>query len=255
MPRQLGIVVNALSHGNANAPFLELGLYILFFWANSGAGVDALRSWLFIPVELSAGLAINTASYNHIMDLSCDFHDSKQSGELYTAMRQGRSVIDLLEMLLFNLLPTVVDLVAACAYLYYLFDTYMCLIIAATMIVFLWTSTYFTSKQACLRRRSVRYSREEFQVMYDTMGGWKTVSYFNRLQYAKEEYHSAASRNKSARKQVLEMWYLASSFQGFVLDLGLFGACFYAVYQVAYGAQSVGSFVTLLTYWAGLVGM
>ena len=203
---------------------------------------------------MSARQAINTASYNHIMGLSCEFHDSKQSGELYTAMQQGRSVIDLLELLIFNLIPMVVDLVVACAYLYYLFDTYMFLIVAAAMIMFLWMSTYLTTQQASLRRRNVRHSREEHQVMYDTMGGWKTVSYFNRLPYAKDKYSSAASRNTDSRKKWLLHFYIATSIQGFALDAGLFGACFYAVYQVTYGNQSVGSFVTLLTYWGGLVG-
>ena len=254
VPRQLGIVINSLGYGNGNGAFLQLCFYVALYWASSGAGVMALKNWLYIPIELNAGKSIKMASYSHIMGLSCDFHDSKQSGELYTAMHQGSSVIDLLEMLLFSLVPITVDLLVACAYLYSLFDAYMFLIVVATMIAYLWTSTYFTTKQASTRRHNTALARAEYQTMYDTMGGWKTVSYFNRKQHASARYGTAVTKYTESKKTLWLLYYFSASIQGLVLDMGLFGACFYAVYLVLYGGQTVGNFVTLLTYWSCLAG-
>ncbi|KAL9118419.1 MAG: hypothetical protein Q9187_005037 [Circinaria calcarea] len=254
VPRQLGIVINSLGHDNGNSAFLQLCFYIGLYWASSGAGIMALKNWLYIPIELNAVKSIKMASYNHIMGLSCDFHDSKQSGELYTAMHQGSSVVDLLEMLLFNLVPMMVDLLVACAFLYSIFDAYMFLIVVATMIAYLWTSTYFTTKQASVRRQNTALARAEYQTLYDTMGGWKTVSYFNRRKHASTRYGTAVTKYTESRKTVWLLYYFSASIQGLVLDIGLFGACFYAVYQMLYGGQTVGNFVTLLTYWSGLAG-
>jgi len=43
-----------------------------------------------------------------------------------------------------------------------------------------------------------------------------------------------------------------SAAQGLVMTLGLLGALWLGVYQVAYEGKSVGKFTTLLVYWAQL---
>ena len=254
VPRQLGIVVNSLGVGSGGAPLLQLGIYIILAWASSSAGLLGLKNWLWYPVEMKALQAIKTASYNHIMDLSCDFHDGKQSGELYNSMWHGESILDLMKTLTFQLLPMVVDLVVACVYLYTLFGPYMFLIVSTTSVIYFWVSANFTGRQADAYRHNVKYARQEWQVMFDSMGGWKTVSYFNRHKYAKDQYSDAVTQHFESKKTVYIMNWLSTTIQDSVLDMGLFGACFFAIYQVIYCGSSVGSFVTLLTYWASLSG-
>ena len=255
VPRQLGIVVNALGGPDKSLPFRELAIYILLSFADSSAGLSTLRQFLWFPVELNATQALKTRSFNHIMSLSCDFHDNKQSGELYEAMYQGTSVINLLETIVFELSPMVVDLVIACAYFYYIFDAYMLLIVTTTMLSYLWATSFFTHMQTEVRRRNQRASRKCFQVLYDTMDGWKTVSYFNRLSHAQQRYAVGIKNEMKSRLAYWRLSYFTSAVQSFVLDIGLYSACFYAVYQVIYGNQTVGKFVVLLTYWGQLSGM
>ncbi|MCJ1399436.1 hypothetical protein MMC11_002638 [Xylographa trunciseda] len=254
VPRQLGQIVNSLGHPSDNRPFLELGIYILLASLESRVGIRALRTYLWLPVELFASQSIDCASYNHIMSLSSDFHDSKRSGELYKAMHQGQSVIQLLETILYQLAPMIMDLLIACFFMKYLFDTYMVLIVTSTMVFYLWASLYFTIMMTTSRRQYIAAIRRAYQVMYDTMGGWKTVSYFNRMRHAEELYATSTSINIQLRWKNQVIYYISDGLQGLILDLGLFGACFYAIYQIIYKNQSVGQFVTLFTYWANLAG-
>ena len=270
IPRQLGIIINALndSHGKhilqswlaplmttqGNAPYAEVGLYLFFLWLKSSAGIRAVRNWLWLPVEQFAYKGITTAAYNHIMGLSSDFHDAKQSGELYKSIEQGKSVNELLETLLFDVLPMLVDLFVAFAYLYYLFGAYMTLIVGTTTVFYLWISTYFTAMQSNTRRRERDISRKEYQILYDSMGNWKTVSYFNRIPYEQDRYSSTVRLHMVAQRKSWIMHYVSWGAENLVLDFGLAGACFLAVYQVTCGVQSVGSFVTLFTYWSQLIG-
>ena len=252
VPRQLGIVVNALGEPDKSAPFRQLAIYILLNFLDSSAGLSTLRQFLWFPVELNATQTLKKQSFNHIMSLSCEFHDNKRSGELYQSMWQGESVIELLETIVFELTPMVVDLVIACAYFYYIFDAYMLLIVTTTMVSYFWATSYFTSMQTEVRRKFQRASRKCFQVMYDTMDQWKTVSYFNRLSHAQGRY---AVGIKNEMKNKIVYWrlsYFTSAVQSFVLDIGLYAACFYAIYQVIYGGQTVGKFIVLLTYWGQL---
>ncbi|MCJ1281672.1 hypothetical protein MMC26_000994 [Xylographa opegraphella] len=254
VPRQLGLLVNSLGHIGYSRPFLELGVYILLASLESRVGIRALRTYLWLPVEIYASQSIDCASYNHIMSLSSDFHDSKRSGELYKAMQQGQSVIQLLETVLYQLAPMIMDLLIACFFMNYLFDAYMVLIVTSTMVFYLWASVYFTLIMTTSRRQYIAAIRRAYQVLYDTMGGWKTVSYFNRMRHAEELYATSTSVNMRFRWKNSVIYYVSDGLQGLILDIGLFGACFYAIYQVIYGNQSVGQFVTLFTYWANLAG-
>ena len=255
VPRQLGILVNALNDRSAGLPFTELGIYIILSLANSYAGISTLESYLCTPIELYARKSLTTASYNHIMTLSCDFHDNKSSGELYTAMDQGQSMIDLVEMIAFNLVPMLVDLALACGYLYVIFDGYMAVIVAGSIICYLWLSAVFIKVTSAASRRSTRIRSKETQVMYDYMGGWKTVISFNRLDHAKEKYNEIVSQGAAIRYLTYILYYMQWCLTRFALDIGLSCASFYAIYQIFYGNQSVGSFVTLLSYWTGLTGL
>ena len=253
VPRQLGIVVNSLGVGSGQSAFVALSIYIVLSWASSSAGLLGLKKWLFVPIRLNARRAIRTASYNHIMELSCDFHDSKRSGEIYQAIWQGESVLDLMETLSFKLLPVIIDLVVACVYLYTLFDIYMFLIAVVTMILYFWVSASSTARQADAYCQNVKYSRKEYQLMCDTIGGWKTILYFNRFEHTKEEYSAATAQHTALEIKAYLYKWLASTIQDCVLDISLFAAGFYAIYQVVCGNRSVGYLITLLNYWSSLV--
>lgn len=67
----------------------------------------------------------------------------------------------------------------------------MALTVAATTVTYLWASTYFIDSQIEPRRISRGISQKEAQLMYDTVGGWSSVSYFNRQAYEKRRYAAA----------------------------------------------------------------
>lgn len=209
---------------------------------------------LWLPVEQYAQKAITTAAYNHIMGLSCDFHDNKQSGELYKSIDQGDSINSLLETILFDAFPMLIDLVVAYVYLYYLFGSYMALTVAATTVMYLWAVTCYSAKQRQLRRRFSGIWRKEYQFMYDTLGSWSTVTYFNRLVYEKERYASVVEQRMQSQLKMDLIFYISLAAQVSVLEIGFFGACMIAAYQVTNGEKLFGDFATLITYWAQFTG-
>lgn len=181
-PRQFGIVVNILTTGSGSL-YKAVGLYVFFHWASSPAGIGILEDILWLPVEQYSYARITTAAYNQVMELSKDFHDNKQSGELYQSITQGSSVNDLLEMILFQFGPMMIDVTVGFFYLYHLFGPYMALLAAATTIVYLSTAAQLNIQQSSIWREAQDLARKQYQVMYDTVGSWATVSYFNRVPY------------------------------------------------------------------------
>ncbi|KAL8726705.1 MAG: hypothetical protein Q9166_006573 [cf. Caloplaca sp. 2 TL-2023] len=246
-PRQLGIIVNILASGSGSL-YTGIGLYVFYIWMALGVGI--IQACLWLPVEQYSEMQISTAAYNHIMDLSSDFHDNKQSGELYRAISQGSSISSLLDIFCFQFGPMGLDLVVGYGYLYYLFGPYMALLAGATTIVYLYATIHLNSKLSKYRRKGTELSRKESQLMYDSVGSWTTVSYFNRSPYEKKRYEEAISLLLIAEQLYHILHNLFSHVGNSVVNIGLWGALCLAAYQVTHGMQSVGTFVTLLTYWS-----
>ena len=152
-------------------PIFEVLLWIVYRWLDSSV-VSQIKYMLWLPVEKYAVGSLQKAAYNQVMGLSRDFHTEKRSGELYTSIRQGDSLTSMVEMILFKVVPMLVDLGIAFVYLCWIFGPYMALIVAATTMVFAWTSAYFIDRQTEPRRRQIGLCRKEFQQMYDTVAGY-----------------------------------------------------------------------------------
>ncbi|KAL8766770.1 MAG: hypothetical protein Q9194_006173 [Teloschistes cf. exilis] len=250
-PRQFGIIVNILTSGSGSL-YAAAGLYLLFNWLSGPSGIGAVRECLWLPVERYSEVTITTAAYNQILELSSDFHDNKQSGELYASIKQGTAVNNLLYFLVFRLAPEALDLAVGYGYLYYLFGPYMALIAAAATFFYMSSITHFHSKLSGYRRKYQALGRAVSQVMYDTVGSWTTVSYFNRVPYEEGHYKVSQTRYVISYQLYFIFWNLYYSLCNCALDLGLGAALLLGAYQVSHGIKPIGNFVILLTYWSAL---
>ncbi|KAL8767500.1 MAG: hypothetical protein Q9209_006007 [Squamulea sp. 1 TL-2023] len=246
-PRQLGIIVNILTSGSGS-PYTGIGLYIFYYWFS--AVLVTVKHCLWLPMEQYAETQISTAAYNRIMDFSSEFHDNKQSGELYRTISQGDCISDLLDTICWRVGPMLLDLVVGYGYLYYLFGPYMALLAAATTLAYLSSAVQLNSKQSRPRRKYLELGRKECQAMYDSVGSWDTVSYFNRIPYEKKRYADAVSLTMNAQRLYYLVVHVFDEISSSAVTFGFCGALFLAAYQVIHGVQTVGSFVTLLTYWS-----
>lgn len=221
---------------------------------DSSGGISAIRRYLWLPLENYSYHKISTAAFDKIMTLSSDFHDNKHSGSLWQSVSRGASVRYIVRSALFQIGPMLVDLVLAVSVLYYLFDAYMALIIAAVVIVFLWSSGKILAKQKEKRRKWISDMEKEHNILCESTANWQTVSYFNRVPHEKSRYSSAVKDHMNS-SLIFKLWsHFESVAQSFLLIVGLMGACILAAYQVIRGNKPVGSFVMLLSYWAQLSG-
>ena len=163
-------------------PIFEVLLWIVYRWVDSSV-VSQIKYLLWLPLEQYADASLKKAAYNQVMGLSRDFHTEKRSGELYKSIGQGHSLTSIVEIILFKVVPMLVDLGVAFVYLCWVFGPYMALIVAATTLIFAWTSAYFIDRQTEPRRRQVGLSRKEFQHMYDTVGGYVRTTAISFTQY------------------------------------------------------------------------
>lgn len=253
-PLGLGAVANYLIKGQAREAFLALGVYAILRWLDSSAGISGISHLLWLPVEVNAYARLDAASYNHVMSLSCDFHDAKQTGEMFQSMSQGQSVVTLLESILYSIGPQVIDLIVAGFYLYFLFDAYLVLIAFATIVIFLTVAMGRSGHQQTLIRQRNASQRQKWQVMYDTVGSWRTVIYFNQSSYSSQIYDASVRLSYQAYKVLDIFFWGKGALESLILILAGLAAFSYAVYSVVYGDKTVGSFIALQLYWTVFTG-
>ena len=236
----------------ATLPLKEIGIFIALRLLDSSGGVGAIRRYMWMPLENYSYQKIGTAAFNKIMTLSSDFHDDKHSGSLWQSVTRGQSIRHVVSSVIFSVGPMFVDLALAISVLYYLFDAYMALIVAAVVVVFLWSAGKIISQQKEKRRLWLADLEHEQNILCESTSNWQTVSYFNRVAHEKFRYSSAVDSHMKSRL-IFKLWSQAESIlQSFLLISGLMGACILAAYQVVQGDKPVGSFVMLLSYWAQL---
>lgn len=253
-PYQLGKVMNLLGTSSGRFPLREILVYLFFNWVDVAGVIEAIKGYLWIPVEQNAQKSLVMAAYSRIMMLSSDFHDNKKSGELYKSIEQGTSIHALFEQALFEVAPMMFDLVVACVYLSYLFGWYMSLVVGTVSVAYVWVAKHLTEKQILICTTHSKATRAQSQVLYDSVGGWISVCYFGNIGYEEKRYSKVVTNSLITSRVLNRLYYNGKLCRESVLEIGYGGACLLAAVQVYKGSIDVGTFVMLLNYWGRFTG-
>lgn len=170
VPIQVGIITNILSgeYGdNLGIPWGQICVYILYRLLQGGNGLlGAMRATLWIPISQYSYQELSTASFEHVHELSLDFHLSKKTGEVLSALSKGNSINTFLEQVTFQVLPMLVDLAVAIGYFLFAFDAYYALVVAIVTFTYLYLTVRLAQWRAEIRREMVNSSRQEDAVKY-----------------------------------------------------------------------------------------
>ena len=252
IPRQLGYVIDCLSGERQGSPWTQVAFLLALKWLYSEAGLHMLRTWLWMPVEYYSVEEIDKAAYAHILNLSCDFHDSKSASDLVQAISKGESIAELLESVCFHAIPMLIDLAVAFLYLSYAFGAYEGFITLTTAITFLYSTSRLVGGLRQSRRFQLSALYEEHFIRLAGIQGWHTVSQFNQIPYEENRHSNAVRKKVSTYMSFTMRFYFSRAVQHVVLLTGLLAGSFLAVYQVLNKTVTAGQFVMLLTYWAQL---
>ncbi|KAF9876638.1 ABC transporter [Colletotrichum karsti] len=252
IPRQFGIIIDQLKDGDFSSAWIGVAIYGLLRIAASEAGIEFLREWLYLPLEVYADGALSTAAYRHILNLSADFHDSKSTSDISLAMYGGSSISDLLESLCFQALPMLIDLVVAVVYLSVTLGPYEGFITITTSTLFLFIATKMIAVMKERRRAHINAQYAEHYVRQTGITGWHTVASFNQTTYEDVRYSNAIHTRINWTKSVRLGWFTAQAFQSLVLLCGLLAGAVLAIYRIKNSKATPGDLTMLLMYWAQL---
>jgi ABC-type bacteriocin/lantibiotic exporter with double-glycine peptidase domain len=138
-------------------PWRETLLYVFYRWI-AGSCIGGLRRQFWMPIALFSYRSLTTAAYNHAMLLSYDFHSGKSSSDINTDISRGNSVNGFVDTIAFQIAPMLSDLCIAFGYFFFLFDSYMALVVAVVSVMYIYISIKQTAAQIDIRKATVDVS-------------------------------------------------------------------------------------------------
>jgi len=125
IPRQLGIITDKILA--KEAPYADLGIWLLLSFIYGDSGLGLIQELAKIPVKQFSFRQISNAAFNHVMSLGMEFHAERDSAEVMKAIEQGGALMTLLETVVTDVAPDIIDLIIAVLFLYWKFNAYVSL--------------------------------------------------------------------------------------------------------------------------------
>ncbi|KAJ9606835.1 hypothetical protein H2200_008845 [Cladophialophora chaetospira] len=248
-PRQLGIIIDKLTT-ERRIPWVDMVLYALFrILASDSTGFEALNEIIAPRITAWSYQRLTIAAFDHVMRLSMDFHDDKDSGEIIKALEQANSLNSLLRIFVMEVVPGVLDIVISLWYVSYLLDGYAVLLIVGVAIAFIFVTAYITAFVKASRRDLSARERDESRLLYETISNWSVVSYFNRRGYEKVRLAGILKGVVDADLRSNDSYVALYGAQEFCERAGEFGILILAAYRISRGLAPIGTFIAVQNYW------
>src|SRR5215831_14344936 len=145
--------VDALSPANPVVA-VPVALIVAYGVARVGAqGFNELRNAVFAKVSQRAIRQLALSAFRHVHALSLRFHLERRTGGLARAVERGTAGIEfLLTFMLFNVVPTVFEILLVCGILWRLFDWAFAAVTFATIGVYIAFTFSITDWRVRFRR-------------------------------------------------------------------------------------------------------
>ncbi|EKJ73501.1 hypothetical protein NXS19_009196 [Fusarium pseudograminearum] len=232
--------------------FMILGL--LWILQGQSGLLGSLRSILWIPVSQYSYRGLTTAAFNHVHSLSLDFHLSKRTGEVLSALNKGSSINQFLEQVTFQVFPMLFDLFLAISVFYYQYGPLYAEINLVDTCWYLYMTIKMASTRADQRREMTNADREEEAVKNDSISSYETVKYFNAEEFESRRYQSKVAVFQGAEAKVQMGMMMMNICQTVVFNLGRIIAALVCGWQVAMGLRTTGDWFMVVSYLTQLQG-
>ncbi|XP_076463743.1 ATP-binding cassette sub-family B member 6-like [Babylonia areolata] len=237
-------------------------IYVGFIFLKGGGtgtsgALNNLRSLMWIKVQQFTTRRIQVKLFNHLHSLSLRWHLQRKTGEVLRVVDRGtNSINNLLSYIVFQIFPTIADIVIAIVYFITAFNYLFGLIVFASMALYLSLTVFITEWRTKYRRDMNRLDNESNAMAVDSLLNFETVKYYGASDFETERYDGAIGRYQKAEWKSTASLNLLNSAQNVVTTLGYMAGALLCAWAVVHGVAglklTVGDYVLFGTYLAQL---
>ena len=238
--------------GGHAGPIVLVPVALIIYYGLARIGAQAtgeLRELVFAKVAQRAIRRVALEVFRHMHALSLRFHLERQTGGLSRSIERGTTGIEyLLSFTLFNIGPTLLEILLVSTILWRRYDGRFAAVTLATIVCYVAWTIGITQWRVRFRREMNERDGEANTKAIDSLLNYETVKYFSneahegqRFDQAKQAFERAAVRSQTSLS-------LLNLGQGLIISTGLVAIMILAGAGVTAGRMTVGDFVLVNSY-------
>jgi ATP-binding cassette subfamily B protein len=242
--------VDALTARPGMAIAVPVGILLAYGGARVLSGsFGELRDIAFARVGQRAIRAVGLQVFRHLHRLSLRFHLDRQTGGVSRAIERGTKGIEfLLQFMLFNILPTLLEIALVTGVLWSLYDGSYALITIITIALYIAYTLGVTEWRTQFRRTMNETDSDASTKAIDSLLNFETVKYFCNEEHEASRYDGALASYEAAAVKSKVTLSLLNIGQGAIIAIGLTAIMAKAAAGVVDGSMTLGDFVLVNTY-------
>jgi ATP-binding cassette subfamily B protein len=236
----------AIDRMSGHAAFTIVAGLVLAYAAARFGGVlsDNLRNAVFEKVGQDAARRLAGKVFRHVHDLSLRFHLERRTGSLTKIVERGTKSIDMmLYFILFNIVPTVIELTAICVIFFVKFGAGLVAGTLAIVVIYIAFTRKVSDWRTHIQRQMNDVDNKAIGRAVDSLLNYETVKYFGAEDREARRYEEAvgAFARASVRNEVSLAWLNIG--QSLITNLMMAGAMIFTVWGWSRGRFTPGDVV------------
>ena len=251
MPFVLKFVVDDLDTQQADSSLsliaVPVGLLLAYgFIRLSNVLLGEIRDTLFGRVTERAMRRVGLKVFEHLHALDLAFHLERRTGGLSRDIERGTNGISfLMRFLIFNIVPTFLELFLVMAILWQQYSIDFALIVLLSVVSYVWFSKTATDwRSQFIREANVADSRSSTRAI-DSLINFETVKYFTNEKHEAELYDQELSKWEQAKRKNRLTLFALNTGQALIISVSMTAMLTLAASNVAKGEMTLGDFVLI----------
>jgi len=244
VPLVLKEIVDALS-GPQQLLLLPVALFAAYGLLRLGNSLfGELRDVVFVKVTQRSIRRVALKVFEHLHALSLRFHLERQTGGMSRDIERGAAGIRfLLNFMLFNILPTLLEIGFVAGILFLKYDPWFGIITLATLVVYVIFTLWVTEWRMIFRRTMNEMDSKANTRAIDSLLNYETVKYFGNEGYEARRYDETLQAWEKAAIRNQTSLSLLNVGQGAIIAVGVTILMLLAGYGVTSGKMTIGDLV------------
>ena len=250
MPFAYAGAVDAMAADGDPAVAVAMGLVMAYAAARFAVvAFDNVRNIVFERVGQDAVRHLTEDVFARLHRLSLRFHLSRRTGEVTKVVERGtKSINSMFYFLMFNILPTIIELAVVGVIFWFKFGWEIVVATAVTVVTYIWLTRVITEWRTKLRAQMNELDGTALARAVDSLLNYETVKYFGAEHRERERYGSAARAYAEAAIKSENSLGLLNIAQATVMNLMMGGAMAFTVWGWSQGRLTPGDLVLINTY-------
>jgi len=207
-------------------------------------GLAQLRDGLFARVGQHAVRAVGLRTFRHLHALSLRFHLSRRTGGLSRVIERGVKAIEfLLRFTLFNIGPTLLELVLVAVIFWWNFGIWFAVVTLATVGSYILFTFKVTEWRIGFIRSMNQSDERAHSKAIDSLLNFETVKYFGNETHESERFDRSMARYEDAAVRSTKSLSWLNAGQAAIFAVGLSALMTMAAIGVKNGTMTLGDFV------------